>query len=407
MNSARRIKPVGFVYTEDYNAYNFGEGHPLTPLRIEVTYELMKAYNLLEHPNLHKISPKPATEEQVLRIHTQDYLNKLKELNSLTRPSYKAFPEFGLGPGDNPIFPGMYDAALSVCGASIAGADYILKENHNRAFNITGGLHHAMPGMASGFCILNDVAVAIQYLLDNSPPKTKIMYLDIDCHHGDGVQWIFYENPQVLTLSFHQDGHTIFPGTGHLNENGKGNGKYYALNVPFLPGTFDRPYIETFERIVSGVMKAYRPDYLVMQCGMDTHFMDPLTNAGLSTEGQEKIFKIVNSLVPDYSGDKLLALGGGGYNIGVVARSWTMILANLLGVQIDDPLPTDWLKFLESKWDDSPTHLPFQLRDRNFYIEERQLKDPFWVDSIEAHLDVIVQKFEDEYIPAIRENPRN
>ncbi|MHA1675480.1 MAG: acetoin utilization protein AcuC, partial [Promethearchaeota archaeon] len=216
------MEPVGFVYTEDFDSYNFGEAHPLTPLRIEVTYALMKAYNLLEHPNIRILNPEPATEEQVLRIHTQSYLEKLKELNQITQPSYKSYPEFGLGPGDNPIFPGMYDAALAVCGASITGAKYILEENHTRAFNITGGLHHAMPGMASGFCVLNDVAVAIQYILDNSPKGTKVMYLDIDAHHGDGVQWIFYENPDVLTLSLHQDGHTLFPGTGHVAENGKG-----------------------------------------------------------------------------------------------------------------------------------------------------------------------------------------
>ncbi|WP_457559696.1 acetoin utilization protein AcuC [Candidatus Harpocratesius sp.] len=398
------MNPVGFVYTEDYNRYNFGEGHPLTPLRIEVTYELMKSYHLLDHSNIKIINPTPATEKQILRIHTQAYLDKLKELNQISRPSYKSYPEFGLGPGDNPIFPGMYDAALAVCGASIAGAKYLLEENHSRAFNVTGGLHHAMPGMASGFCILNDVAVAIQFILDRNPPGTKIMYLDVDCHHGDGVQWIFYENPHVLTLSFHQDGHTIFPGSGHLNENGKGNGKGYALNVPFLPGTFDRLYLEAFERIVPAVMDAYRPDFLVMQCGVDTHFMDPLTNAGLSTEGQEKIFKIVNNLASDYAGDKFLALGGGGYNIGVVARTWSMILANLLGVQIEEPLPSEWLEFLEKKWDDSSIPLPTYLRDRNFYIEEKQLKDPFWTDSLEAHLDMIVQKFEDDYIPAIKNN---
>ena len=396
------MDPVGFVYTEDFNRYNFGEGHPLTPVRIEVTYALMKAYNLLDHPNLRILTPEPATEDQVLRIHTRPYLDKLKELNQITHPSYKSYPEFGLGPGDNPIFPGMYDSGLAVCGASISGAKYILEENHTRAFNITGGLHHAMPGMASGFCILNDVAVAIQYLLDHSPKGTKIMYLDIDAHHGDGVQWIFYENPEVLTLSLHQDGRTIFPGTGHVAENGKGKGKGYALNIPLMPGTIDRVYLDAFEHIVPKVMEAYQPDFMVMQCGVDTHFNDPLTNLGLSTEGQEKIIKKVTNYVSAYANDKLLALGGGGYNIGVVARSWTMFLAHFLDVQIDEPLPQQWLDFLQTKWDDSTVALPTQLRDRNYFIEERMLKDPYWIDSMEAQIDAIIHKFEEDYIPAIR-----
>ena len=229
---------VGFIYTENFSQYNFGSGHPLTPKRVELTYDLMKLYNLFENPNLKLITPRNATEEDVLRIHKASYLNKLKELNNVGGNStYQAFPKFGLGPGDNPIFAGMYDAAMAVCGASLTAADYILKENNTRSFNITGGLHHAMPEMASGFCLLNDVAVAIQHILDNSPKGTKIMYLDIDCHHGDGVQWIFYDRSDVLTLSFHQDGRTLFPGSGALEENRKEHGYGYSLNVPLLPGT--------------------------------------------------------------------------------------------------------------------------------------------------------------------------
>ncbi|MHA1612877.1 MAG: hypothetical protein ACTSYU_12545, partial [Promethearchaeota archaeon] len=241
---------------------------------------------------------------------------------------------------------------------------------------------------------------------DNSPKGTKVMYLDIDAHHGDGVQWIFYENPDVLTLSLHQDGHTLFPGTGHVAENGKGKGKGFSLNVPLLPGTIDRVYLETFDRIIPKVMEAYKPVFVVMQCGVDTHFTDPLTNLGLSTEGQEKIMKKVNRYVTKYTNNKLLALGGGGYNMGVVARSWTMFLAQFLDIQISDPLPQQWLDFLQTKWDDSTEPLPTQLRDRNYFIEERQLKDPYWIDSMEAHLDNIVQKFEDDFIPAIKK-PRN
>ncbi len=392
--------PVGFVYTDTFNQYDFGEGHPLTPKRIELTYSLMKAYHLLEHPLVKLLQPRIATEEEVLRIHEKPYILKLQELNGIDRPSYKAYPEFGLGPGDNPIFPHMYDAALAVCGASLTAAEYIMQEDCSRVFNITGGLHHAMPGMASGFCLLNDIAVAIQYILDHSPPNTRIMYLDLDCHHGDGVQWIFYDRPNVLTLSFHQDGRTIFPGTGFIEENGKGLGKGFHLNVPFLPGTIDNIYLDTYERIVPKVMKIYRPDYLVMQLGVDTHFTDPITVGGLSTEGQEKIFKTTLEYIPKYCKNKLMALGGGGYNIGVVARSWSMYLAAMIDASIRDPLPAEWLTELHQKWTDSPP--PTQLRDRNYFIEERQIKDPMWIDELQAHMDSIVKIYDRELLPGLQ-----
>lgn len=392
---------TGFVYSNNFNQYNFGEGHPLTPLRIELTYSLMKAYNLLSHPQINILTPKPAKEEDVLRVHQKDYVDKLKELNKLERPSYMALPEFGLGPGDNPIFPGMYDAALAVSGASITAADYIMQEGNSRAFNIVGGLHHSMPGMASGFCIFNDIAISIKFL-QNKYPNIRIMYLDIDAHHGDGVQWIFYDDPNVLTLSFHQDGRTIFPGTGHVEETGKESGKGYSLNFPVLPGTIDSIYLDAFKKIVPQVMDAYQPDLLLLQSGVDTHFSDPITNMGLSTEGQEKIFKIVQENTPKYCNDKLLAVGGGGYNIGVVARTWTMYLAQMLEQEISEPLPEQWVKHLLEKWDDSTEEPPTLLRDRNVWIEEKQLKDPYWQDDLEFHCDKLVDKFEKELIPQIK-----
>jgi len=330
-------------------------------------------------------------------------LGKLKELNNLGGSSpYQAFPKYGLGPGDNPIFAGMFDAAMAVCGASLTAADYILEENNSRSFNITGGLHHAMPEMASGFCLLNDVAVAIQHILDNSPKGTKIMYLDIDAHHGDGVQWIFYDRSDVLTFSFHQDGRTLFPGSGLLDENGKGEGKGYALNAPLLPGTIDSVYLNVFEKLVPEIMDAYKPDYLVCQLGVDTHFSDPITNLGLSTTGHEQIFKIINKNVPKFCNNKFLGLGGGGYNVGVVARSWTLFLAELLGVKIGDPLPEQWLDSFNEKWGFSQEEPPTEFRDHNWYIEEKQLKNPYWENELEDRADEIVKKFEDEFIPSIK-----
>jgi acetoin utilization protein AcuC len=393
----------GFCYSEEYEKYNFGEGHPLTPKRIEVTFALMKEYELVNENELTLLTPRLATEEEVLWIHKPAYIEKLKELNQISQPSYQSLPEFGLGPGDNPIFPGMYDAAMAVCGASLTAAEYLLSdENHKRSFNIMGGLHHAIPEMASGFCILNDVAIAIEKLIRNKP-GSKVLYIDYDAHHGDGVQSIFYERSDVLTLSFHQDGHTLFPGTGFLNENGKGEGKGYALNVPLLPGTIDTIFLDVFGKLVPQIMDAYRPDKIVIQNGVDMHFLDPLTNMGLSTEGLEKLYKGIDSWSPKYThDDKILALGGGGYNIGVVARVWSMLLANMMHKDIDDPLPAAWLESLEEKWEHFPTPLPVRLRDRNWMIEEKQLKDPYWEDSLWAHVDNISTHFENTLIPQIK-----
>jgi acetoin utilization protein AcuC len=394
--------PVGLVYTDNFAQYDFGEGHPLTPIRIELTYSLMKAYGLLDSPKILKLNPRSATEEELLRVHTPRFISKLKELNSITTPDYHAYPEFGLGPGDNPVFPGMYDAAKAVVGASLTAMEYLFNhEDNERVFNITGGLHHALPDTASGFCIFNDAAVSIQRILDIHP-DFRVMYLDIDCHHGDGVQWIFYKNPRVLKFSLHQNGNTLFPGTGFPEENGEGPGLGYSLNFPFPPHTFDMIYLRAFNRILPQVMDAYRPDILVTQLGVDTHFTDPLTQMGLTTGGQEKVFKKIHELVPKYTRlNKLLALGGGGYDVSVVARTWTMILAEMMGVEIADPLPESWLNHLRKV---APNMSRIQyLRDNNWKAEEMQLKNPYLVDEIEGNVDLTIDKFEKELIPRIKQ----
>jgi acetoin utilization protein AcuC len=322
-------------------------------------------------------------------------------LNDIQKPSYQSFPEFGLGPGDNPIFPGIYDAAASAAGTSLVATEYLFtSDDRMRAFNIMGGLHHALPDTASGFCILNDCAIAIQSMLDKFPGK-RVMYLDIDCHHGDGVQWIFYKTSQVLTLSFHQSGRTLFPGTGFTNEIGEGDGKGYSLNVPLPPGTFDEIYQYAFQKIVPNVMDAYKPDIVVSQLGVDTHFADPLTDLALSTTGQEKIIKLINEYVDKYcTMNKLLALGGGGYDISVVGRTWSMALAEFAGISIADPLPDDWVE--EVKAIDHDYHYLELLRDKNYRTEELQLKNPYYVTDMQDKVDVIVDEFEKFLIPNIK-----
>ncbi len=392
---------IGFIYNKDFNKYNFGKGHPLTPLRIELTYSLMRKYKLFDHPNIKIINSRDATEEEITTIHKKSYVEKLKELNLDQANPYEYYAEYGLGPGDNPIFPGMFDAAKMASGSSMTAAEYIVREGKTRVFNISGGFHHARRGMASGFCLLNDVAIAIKYI-QKKEPDIRIMYLDIDAHHGDGVQEIFYEDPNVLTLSFHQDGKTLFPGTGHIHEIGKNMGKYKAFNVPLPPKTTDSQYLEVFESIVPEIMKAYHPQILVLQSGVDTHYSDPLTNLGLSIEGHEKLFKKINQYTTKYCNNKLLAIGGGGYNISVVARSWTIFLATLLNEKIQDPLPPNWLEEINSKWPDSKDYNIEQLRDRNLNAETLSLKNPYWLDEIQQDCDKIIEIYKNQYIPKIK-----
>jgi acetoin utilization protein AcuC len=256
-----------------------------------------------------------------------------------------------------------------------------------------------MPESASGFCILNDIAVMIQYILDKRP-GSKVMYLDVDCHHGDGVQWIFYDRKDVLKLDFHQDGRTLFPGSGHINEIGKGAGKGYSLNVPLGEDTPDELYLDIFTRLVPQVMDAYQPDFLVMQCGVDTYFQDPLTRFGLSTSGHEQIFKNVLKWVPKYCKNKLIALGGGGYNISVVARSWTMYLAAMLNVELPNQLPEKWIREFKSKFPmDDPGKI---LRDSNFRIAEILDRNHYYLDELKTEQSIIIDKFEKELIPQIK-----
>ena len=239
-------KKIGLIYTNEYERYNFGESHPLRPLRIKLTYSLMEKLGLLSNERLEIFHPRMCTREELEMVHSTDYIDAIKTLsedpNEKNINSYK----FGLGPGDNPIFKGMYEASALVCGASLVAADHVWKENDlNYVFNPAGGLHHALKNKASGFCIFNDIGVAIKHL-QRLQKNIRIAYLDIDCHHGDGVQWLFYDDPNVLTISFHESGKFLFPGTGSVQERGEGLGKGYAINFPLLPGTNNKTFLKLF-----------------------------------------------------------------------------------------------------------------------------------------------------------------
>jgi len=322
--------PTAFVYTDKYFSYDYGINHPLKIERLQLTYELCRAYGLFQLAQAETVETMMAAESAVLRFHEADYVNALKRAS--TGEINHAF-EFGLGPGDNPVFSGLWEWSLLHTGASLQCAQLVAEGKATIAFNIAGGLHHAHAGQASGFCYVNDPVLAIYHFLDRAK---RVLYLDIDAHHGDGVQWAFYDNPEVLTVSFHQDGRSLFPGSGSVNEIGRGEGTGYCVNVPMMPGTDDDVFWSGFKRLVPRLMEAFKPDVLVSQLGVDAFVDDPLASLELTTGGFSQVIAYLTKNAPAW-----VALGGGGYNMSNVARAWTLAWAIMNGIDLPDELPEE------------------------------------------------------------------
>ena len=242
---------------------------------------------------------------------------------------------FNFGAGDNPYYDGMYDAAMLSTGASLRAAAMLLDGEHSRAFSISGGLHHAMPGYAFGFCVFNDPVIAIKSLLARG---ARVAYVDIDCHHGDGVQHAFYDTDRVLTISLHESGAFLFPGTGFTQEIGAGRGRGYSVNIPLYPYTSDEVYLWAFRQVVPRLLAAFRPDVLVTQLGIDTHVLDPITHLRLTTQGfAEAVGEFGKIAAPAW-----LALGGGGYDLQAVSRAWTLAFGQMAGQDLPDEVPESY-----------------------------------------------------------------
>jgi acetoin utilization protein AcuC len=299
-----------------------------------LAYELIRAYGLLDLPSVQFNPTTKADEEDLALFHSRDYLGVLKQSNEghLHGDLYR----YGLGPGDNPIFPGLYDWSLWLTGATLQAVDFVASGEGEVSFNIAGGLHHAMKSRASGFCYVNDPVIGILKLLSRG--KT-VAYIDIDAHHADGVQKAFYETDQVLTISLHESGHTLFPGTGFEYDIGEGKGEGYSVNLPFPPYTDDEVYFWAFEEIVPPLILAFQPDVVVTQLGVDTFYNDPLTNLHLSMLGFEKVVRRIKSLAPWW-----VALGGGGYDVSNVARAWTLAWAVMNGIELSEELPESYIE---------------------------------------------------------------
>ncbi len=324
---------TAFVYTDAYLDYDYGPTHPLKIVRLKLAFELIRAYGLLNHPSVQFIATQKADEEDLALFHSRDYLSMLRRANdgSVQRGAFL----YGLGPGDNPVFKGLYDWSLWLTGATIQAVDLVANGQKEAAFNVAGGLHHAQKSKASGFCYTNDAAVGITKLVNQGK---RVAYIDIDAHHGDGVQKAFYETDQVLTISLHETGNTLFPGTGFEFEIGEGKGEGYSVNIPFLPFTEDEVYVWAFEEIVPPLVRGFSPDVVVTQLGVDTFYDDPLTNLQLTLCGYEKVIRRLKEIAPRW-----VALGGGGYEISNVARAWALAWAIMNGVELNEDLPESYM----------------------------------------------------------------
>jgi len=331
-------------WSEDLAEYNFGPTHPLAPIRVQLALQLARELGVLD--GIEFVSDfASATDAQLLRVHTPELIAAVKEASD--NPHYFS-AEHGLGTSDDPVFPHMHRAAARVAGATTAAAVAVWTGQVEHAVNVAGGLHHAHADASSGFCVYNDIAVAIAELLDRG--AQRVAYIDIDAHHGDGVQDIFWNDPRVLTISIHESARTLFPGSGYPTETGGPDAPGSAVNIALPAGTGDQGWLRAFAAIVPPIVDSFAPEIIVSQNGVDSHLEDPLTHLTLTVDGQRSAYQAVHRLAHAHGG-KLVAVGGGGYDLfDAVPRSWAILLAVLRDIPLDKntPVPESVLDYVRS-----------------------------------------------------------
>jgi acetoin utilization protein AcuC len=340
---SERVELVWFG--DDATWYDHGPTHPLRPERVTLTRQLIHDYGLVDGERVRETPARDATLDELGLVHAERYIDAVLRAG---RGEAGPWWEFGFGPGDNPVFPRMHEASARVVGASLVAAEAVLSGRVEHAFNPAGGLHHALPARASGFCVYDDPAVSIAWLLARG--VQRVAYVDVDVHHGDGVQEIFYRDPRVLTISLHQDGRTLFPGTGFVDEVGDGDAAGTSVNVPLPPFTGDAAWLRAFREVVPPLVETFAPEVLVTQLGCDSHHTDPLANLGLTTAAYRQTAAALHDLAHRAAGGRWLATGGGGYQwASVVPRAWTIYFAEMAGAaaDLDDRLPPAWLAAAE------------------------------------------------------------
>jgi acetoin utilization protein AcuC len=346
------------MWSEELLGYDFGE-HPLDPVRVELTIALARSLGVLDRPGVRVVAPRPADDAAITRVHHPDYVAAVK-----AAPGDPYFEGWGLGTADDPIFDRMHEASALVAGATIEAAEAVWRGETLRGVNISGGLHHAMPNRAAGFCVYNDPAIGIAALLEQG--AERIAYVDIDVHHGDGVQTIFWDDPRVLTISLHETPLALFPGTGFPDETGGLTARGTAVNVALPPGTNDGGWLRAFHAVVPSVLRAYRPQLLFTQCGADSYHLDPLADLGLTVDGQRAAHLGLRDLADELCDGRWVATGGGGYAlIQAVPRTWTHLLATLTGEPLDPNtrIPPEWAELVQERASRAPHRIRLLGKD--------------------------------------------
>jgi acetoin utilization protein AcuC len=335
--------PATVVFDPSLTEYDFGSGHPMSPVRVDLTMRLAGELGVLDR-GLKLVDAPMAEDDLIATVHDRGLIDAVNQVG--TTPG-AVDEERGLGTDDNPVFKDMQIAAAHVVGATVEAARQVWSGESLHSANITGGLHHAMRDRAAGFCIYNDVAVGIQYLLDQG--AERVAYVDIDVHHGDGVEKIFWDDPRVLTISLHETGQMLFPGTGFPNDTGGPNAQGSAVNVALPPGTADAGWLRAFHAVVPPVLHEFRPDVLVTQHGCDSHVEDPLAHMMLTVDGQRAAYLALHDLAHEVADGKWVVTGGGGYAlVEVVPRAWTHLLAIVGGEPLDPETetPAGWRAYV-------------------------------------------------------------
>jgi len=359
-------RPV-LVYSDALTGYDFGVDHAMSPGRVRAAVALAGDLGVLDH--LEIVPPPPADDALLATVHTPDYVAAVRR--------GVADERYGLGTSDNPVFPGMHEVSSQVVTATVEAARQVWEGRTRRAANVAGGLHHAMPDRTSGFCVYNDLAVAIQWLLDHG--VERVAYVDVDVHHGDGVQKVFWDDPRVMTVSLHETPVCLFPGTGYPTETGGPNAPGSAVNVALPPGTGDSGWLRAFDAIVPQVLAAHRPQVLVTQHGCDSHSHDPLADLDLSLDGQRTSYMALAALADELCEGRWVSTGGGGYAVlHVVPRAWTHLLAVVGGSPLDPTTPTP------QSWRDSIGEYAPETMGDGVEVSFRRFDDGF---SPESRLD--------------------
>jgi acetoin utilization protein AcuC len=330
------------VWDQRFTAYDFGVGHPMHPSRLGLTHRLLEDLGVLEDGVVRPVEP--ATRAELRTVHTEEFV---REVMRLSDSPASADGSFGIGTDDTPAFPAMHEATALAVGGTLAACRAVWEGEAQHGVNVAGGLHHAMPERASGFCVYNDIGVGIRWLLDQG--AERVAYVDLDVHHGDGVERIFWDDPRVLTVSLHETGSTLFPGTGFPGDSGGPGAPDSAANVALPPGTGDAGWLRAFHSVVPPLLRAFRPQVLVTQHGCDSHFADPLAHLALSVDGMHAAYRAVHDLAHELADGRWVALGGGGYElVDVVPRAWAHLTAIALHrtVPLTAPVPEAWREYV-------------------------------------------------------------